>query len=360
MIDLSSAAAAALLRGNQRRYVRVESWRDDTLLDDDVPVAAGSLEVDRSSNVPERLSLSVPRYDRGVDYTPTDQAGPLAASGQRLRVQVGIGLAAGEVEWLQLGWFVLLSAEPRGDTIEVEAAGLLWLIQEARLINPLQPSGTLQSTIRQIVEPALTVVFDAGLTDRAVPSTINYDNDRLGALNATLDAWPAAASVTADGYLSVVPATDPAAAVLELTDGAGGTVIQARGTSTRDGVFNAVVAEGQTSDGGIVRGVAYDLTSRNRYGGPFSPLAVPFFFDSPLLTTQTQAQTAAATRLATLLRSTAQLYDVDLVPYPALEDGDRITLTTDRYGSFDAVVEALTLPLLAAGGNMALTVRRLS
>lgn len=360
MIDITDVAAAALLRGNQRRYVRIESWLDDELLDDDVPVATGSLDVDRGSNVPERLTFSVPRYDRGVDYTPVGELSPLAAAGQRLRLQVGVGLQAGFTEWLQIGWFVLTDAEPRGEQIDVQAAGLLWLIDEARLVNPLQPSGTIVSTVRQIIEPALTVVVDPGLTDRSVPSTVNYDQDRLGALNATLDAWPASAEVTNEGYLSVVPAGDPAVSVLTLTDGDGGTVVQARGTSSRTGVYNAVVAEGQSSDGQVVRGVAYDGTTPTRYGGPFSPLPVPFFFDSPLLTTQAQAQAAAVTRLITLLRSSSQTFDVEMVPHPALEAGDRITLSTELYGTFDAVVETLKLPLTADGGAELLTVRKLS
>lgn len=359
MITLSGIAATALARGNQRRHVRVESWYDDTLVDDDVPVSAGTLEVDRGSNVPERLTLTVPRFDRGTNYTPVETDAPLSANGQKLRVQVGIGLAGGTVEWLQLGWFVITRSEPRGDQVDVEAAGLLWLVQEARLINPLQPTGTMVSAIRQIVEPALTVSVDAALTDRAI-GTLNYDDDRLSALMTTLAAWPATADVTADGYLYVTTADDPSLSVLTLTDGVGGTVIQASGSSTRDGVYNAVVAQGQTSDGQVVRGVAFDYTGPKRAEGPFNPLPVPLYFDSPLLTTVAQAQAAANTRLQTLRRTTSRTFEVEMVPHPAVQTGDRFTLVTDAYGTFDAVVESLRLPLLADGGSEALTVRKLT
>lgn len=357
MIELSAAAASVLAQGIQVRRLRVESWRGDQLLDDDVPVSAGIEEVDRTLAVPERVTLTVPRTDRGTDYTPNGEDHPLAARGQRLRISVGVGTTYGEIEWLCRGWFVITESTASGNRVDVDAAGLLYLVQEARLVSPFQPSGTFTSTIRGLVEPALTVDFDAALTDRAVPASINVTDDRLGALLELLTAWPADAYVTPDGYLSLVPATDAAAVSLALTDGAGGTVIQVTGASSRDGAYNAVVARGTADDGSAVQGVAYDLTGPARVGGPFSPLPVPLYLDSPLITTQTQAQAAADTRLATIRRSTSQNYAVDMVPHPALQAGDRVTLTTDVLAAQPAIIEHSRLPLLAGGGQQTLTVR---
>lgn len=359
MIELSDIATAALRKGNQTRFVRVESWYDDQLVDDDVPVDAGQEEVDRGSNVPERLTLTVPKRRRGVSYTPKAVGDPLAANGQMLRVTLGVGISRGQIEWLQRGWFVITESQPRGDAIEVEAAGLLWKIQEARLVSPFQPSGTFKSTIQALVEPALTVDFDAALVDRSVPANANYDDDRLGALGLTLASWPAVADVTADGYLYVTSATDSTDVVLDLTTGLGGTVIDLSGQSTRDSVYNAVVAQGTANDGQLVRGVAYDLTGPKRYGGPFNELAVPLFMDSPLITTQAQATAAAATRLATLKRTTSTFYDVEMVPHPALQVGDRVTLTDETLGldAAPGIIEVLRLPLTAGGGSMSAKVR---
>lgn len=360
MIEISDIAAASLLKGNQRRFLRVESWYDDQLLDDDIPVQAGVEDVDRSSNVPERVTLTVPRVAKRTfdgqrfDYTPGDLLSPLAANGQMLRVIVGIGVGYGNVEWLTRGWYVITEAESNEDEVKVEAAGLLWKIQEARLVNPLQPSGTFKSTIRNLVEPALTVEFDAALSDRSVPASVNYDDDRLDALTATLSAWPATADMTSEGFLYVTTADDPSTISLELSTGAGGTVIKKIGKSTRDQVYNAVVAQGTTSDGGLVRGVSYDLLGPKRSGGPFNELPVPFFFDSPLITSQSQATAAANSRLATLKRTTSQDYDVRMVPHPALEVGDRITVDGTPY-----IVEANKLPLTAGGGEQQLRVRSL-
>lgn len=359
MIEISDLAVASLLRGNQKRYLRVESWYDDQLLDDDIPVSVAREETDRSSSVPERVTLTVPRLARGVDYTPGRIDSPLGANGQVLKISIGIDVGSGSVEWLQRGWFVITSAEKRGDSIEVEAAGLLFKIAEARLVNPLQPSGTFKSTIQNLIEPALTVDFDSALTDRAVPASVNYDDDRLGALETTLAAWPAVADVTAEGFLYVTTADDPTEVSIALTSGQGGTIIEAHGISTREDVYNAVVAQGTTSDGGLVRGVAYDLTGPKRSGGPFNELPVPLYFDSPLITTQAQANSAATSRLKTLKRNTSINYDVEMVPHPALQVGDRVTLTTFDLTAAAGIIEALSLPLVAQGGSQTLRVRLL-
>lgn len=352
MIEVDPQVLTALTRGNQRRHLRVESWYDETLLYDDIPVDAGFEEVDRGSNVPERLTLTVPRVKRGFDFTPSTTTSPLAANGQVLKVTIGIEVSLGVIEWIQRGWYVITKSKRTGDRVEVEAAGLLWKVQEARLVSPLQPSGTFKNLIRDLVEPALTVVFDSTLVDRSVPTNINYDDDRLGALNTTLAAWPASADVVNEGYLYVTGVADPTSASLELSSGVRGTVIELSGESSRENVYNAVVAQGQTADGQVVRGVAYDLTGPKRSGGPFNELPVPLYLDSPLITTATQAQKAAESRLKTLKRSTSITYDVEMVPHPALQVGDAVLID----GMF-GVVERSRLPLTAGGGSQALAVR---
>ena len=357
MIELSDEAQSVLTRSH-RRYLAVESWREDELLADAIPVSIGQEEGDRAMRVPERVILTVPRLDRGASWSPVTDDHPLAANGQRLRVQVGIGLGNGVVEWFQRGWFLVQETTTDGDTVNVEAVGLLTLVDEARLVSPYQPSGTLVSTLRGLVEPAVTVVVDAGVSDRAVPSGVNYDEDRLGAVLELLDAWPAEAAVNEDGYLYVAPATVDSTPVLTLTNGSGGTVIKATGSSGREGAYNAVVARGTASDGGQVQGAAYDYSGGpKRYGGPFNPLPVPFFYSSPLLTTVAQCKAAAATVLRRKLREVARTFDVEMVPHPALQLGDVVAVTTDDVTALPCTVEAMRLPLTPGGGSQTLTVR---
>lgn len=358
MITLSSSATSVLTRSYTYR-IMVESWLGNELLADDVPVSVASEEGNRIDRVPERVTFTIPRLDRGESWSPVTNDHPLAANGQRLRVQLGIDIGNGVTEWFQRGWFVITNAKTEGDAVSVEAAGLLWLVDEARLVSPYQPSGTLVSTLRGLVEPALTVVVDSALSDRSVPSGINYDEDRLGAVLDLLDAWPAEARVTEDGYLLVEPTTAPTTADLSLTNGTGGTIIRASGGSTREDAYNCVVARGTASDGGQVQGVAYANGAKS-VSGPFNPLPVPFFFASPLLTTVAQCNTAAQKIITRKERETALEFQVEMVPHPGLQVGDAVSLTTDDHTDLLCTVEALTLPYTPDGGPQTLTVRSVS
>ena len=326
-------------------YIRVESWLDGVLLHDDIPVTEGSEQSDRTSSVPERLALTVPLEVDGYFWSPeADDDHPLAPNGQRLRVLLGIRTGRDVVEWTQRGEYLITKATPENDSVRVEAVGLLGLIEEARLVSPYQPSGTLKSTLRGLVEPALTVVFDSALTDRSVPSGINYDEDRLGAVYELLDAWPAEMRMTGDGYLYVFPPVTASFAASVLT--VGEYYIDINGDATRDDAINCVVARGTTSDGGQVQGVAYDSYGPHRFGGPFNPLPVPEFFASPLLTTVAQCRAAANTRLARKKRELRRPLKVTMAPVTYLQHMDVVRAGRDLENLISCTIEAITLPLV--------------
>lgn len=362
MIGLSAAAKSVLAAGGYRYYRAVESWRDGQLLAADVPVDTAQEETDRTLRVPERVTLTVPRQVAGESWAPNREDSPLTAAGQRLHVKLGVGLSLGQVEWFARGRFLIQDSQARGDQVDVAAVGMLALVDEAKLVSPYQPTSGLIATLRGLVEPALTVLVDSGLTDRTPPAGINYDSDRLGAVLELLDAWPADAAVDPEGFLSVVPAVQSMTPVLSLTDGVGGTVIRAAGGSTRADAANIVVARGVASDGSQVQGTAQIVTGPQRAGGPFNPLPVPFFFSSPLLTSVAECNAAAATIAARKRRESAAAYRVEMVPHPGLQTGDVVSLTASDppLSAVPCAVETLTLPYTTPVTQQVLTVRSLS
>ncbi|MFF9310074.1 hypothetical protein ACF1BS_04100 [Streptomyces sp. NPDC014748] len=356
MLEMSDTALAVVQRSFTMK-VRAESWRNGELLAADIPVADGNEDRDRSLAVPERISLTVPRRDRGTTWDPgADPDHPLAADGQQLHISYGVDIG-GDFEWIDRGWFLITESSADGDTVSVTLQGLLSLIDEAKFAAPFQPSGTLASTIRSLVEPALTVTFDGTLTDRSVPVGMQWDSDRLGALAEVLDAWAADAYVTEDGLLLVEPLADTGSPVLSLTDGRGGTVMRWQGSSSRDGAFNCVVAQGEDANGNQIQGVAYDLdsTSPYRYGGPFNPLPVPTTFASPLMTTVDQCRKGAASKLLQLRRTASRRLGVSMVPHPGLMTGDIVLATGAGLTNARCVIETLSLPY--SPSDMSLTVR---
>ncbi|MEV7684460.1 DUF5047 domain-containing protein [Streptomyces bungoensis] len=354
-----SDQALAIVQRSFTMYVRAESWLGDTLLADDIPIADGSESRDRSLNVPETITLTVPRRDRGFDWSPgTDPGHPLAAYGQQLRIDHGVDVGD-SIEWINRGWFLITDSSTSGDTVTVTCAGLLSIIDEAKLVAPYQPgaSDTLGTTIRGLVEPALTVVIDGTLTDRAVPIGLQWDTDRLGAVTEVLNAWPADMTVTEDAYLAIGPVSDCGSPVLSLTDATGGTVILWQGASSRDGAFNCVIAQGEDSAGNQIQGVVYDQDSASPYyyGGAYNVFPVPYAYQSSLLTTVAQCRSSAAATLRRLRRTASRKLDVTMVPHPGLVTGDIVSITGAGLTDAPCVIESLNLPY--SPSEMSLTVR---
>jgi hypothetical protein len=352
MIELTDTALG-VLAGSYRYFIRVESWRRGELLADDVPILSGTEHFDRALRVPQRVELSIPRTSPGYSWVPDTDDHPLANWGQRLKINLGVGLGHGNVEWFTRGEFLIVDSEGDGDEVTVSAANLLSLIEEARLVSPYQPAGTLKSAVRGLVEPALTVIFDPALVDRAVP-TLQFEEDRLTELWSVLDAWPADATVTPDGYLYVHQVEEidgPTSATASLN----AVTIRTGAGADREGAANAVVARGTAADGGQVQGVAYDTlpTSPTWYGGPFNPLPVPEYFYSPLLTTVAQCATAARTILWRRQRRTMRPFTLKCTPQPHLQPGDVVETRDNRV----CIIEAGQLPLTPGQGEMTLTLR---
>ena len=374
MIEFSETASNVLASQGFQLFARIESWFGDVLVADDVPIIDATETQDATLRVPERLTFKVPALKDGVSWVPTSFDSALGCYGQRVRVSLGVGLIGGSdrIEWVNRGWFLIYSAGPDGDSITVEALGLLTLVDEAVLPTEYQPAAgaSLVSMIRDLIEPGITVNVEDAPADRAVPTTVTFSDNRLDNVYAALDAWPAVALVTSNGYLAVQPQPgDPVAddAVLELTDGVGGTVVDSSTSITRDGAFNAVVAKGQYPDSDATRAgqeiiqTAYDTVTGSPYrnGGEFSPYLVPYGYASPLLSTVQQVQAAARTRLKTLRRNASRTVQVAAVPHPGIQLGDVVVLTCERLG-IDAelgTVGAFSLPYLANGGPMQLTIR---
>jgi hypothetical protein len=359
MLDMSTTALAVVL-GSYQMEMRAESWLDGQLIADNIPIADGSETRDRSLAVPEQISLTVPRREGGYDWDPgTDPEHPLAAYGQMLRIDYGVDIG-GQFEWINRGWFLVTESSTDGDTVTVNCQGLLTLIDEANLVAPFQPSttDTLGSVIRALVEPALTCSFDGALTDRTVPLGLQWDSDRLAAVTEVLDSWAADASVTEDGFLFIEPVSDTGSPVLAITDDrATGTVVRWQGSTTRDGAFNVVVAQGEDASGNQIQGVAYDGIGNSpyRYGGPFNPLPVPYTYQSSLLTTVDQCRKAAAAKLKLLRRQAFRRLGVTMVPHPGLVPGDIVAVTGAGLTAASCVIESMSLPY--SPGEMSLTVR---
>lgn len=377
IVTSSVLADVVLNRRTFRMTARATVTRGGQVLASDIPISTGYEEADDALRVPERVTLSIPRMVDGVDWSPQDHDSPLAPYGQRLHVKLGIDLGADGTEWLDRGEFLIYQSGLSADetSVDVTAQGLLTLVDEAGLIVPFAPGATFEASVRQLIEPGLTVALHPDLTggDATVPSTLNFDDDRLGALLQILEAWPARAQVLPSGYLLVMPADYyPGGATVQrynfdTDDGFGqrfANVIHVSGSMTRDGIYNAVVARGMAADGGEVVGVAIDRSSPTGTDGPFNRLPVPYYYFSPLLDTAAKAQKAAATTLDRVARPQPRRWKMTCSPDPRLLLNDLVDYlpvrSTDAAEQIPCVLEQLRMPYTADSGPMELTLRQVT
>jgi hypothetical protein len=84
----------------------------------------------------------------------------------------------------------------------------------------------LLSEFVRLLPPQLAAQFDAGLTNRSVPSSMAWNEERLDNLWDIADAWPAVIRPDAWGQVLVKPPVQVSPfPVLSVTDGVGGTVV---------------------------------------------------------------------------------------------------------------------------------------
>jgi hypothetical protein len=134
--------------------------------------------------------------------------------------------------------------------------------------------------------------------------------------------------------------------VWTIDEGETGVLVSAAMSGTDDAIFNRVIAASPPDDTGTVyRGVATDMTSTARYGGPYG--RKPDWIESDLFTSDAMAAEAARARLESGLGASRSV-SFTAVPNCALVPGDVILLRNALLG-LDArhVVEKLTIGLTA-------------
>lgn len=373
MIDISEAVEGILNGYSYQMHYRLQSWLNEEVIAEDIPCVDVLEEQDASLRVPERLTFTVPLEVDGVSWVPIEFSSPLGCYGQRILAQVGISVPNGAVEWINRGVFVVESSETDGDSIQVECLGLTQLLDEAELAAEFQPTtgATYGQTIRQLIEPGIGVNLENAPTDKTIrKSAVAWSDNRLDDVFTILDAWPAQARITSNGYLAVTAVPqDPESTdvVFSFTDGLNGTVVEYTANITRDGAYNCVIAEGQYDDDrGALAGMpiihtAIDTDPASPYNlfGNFSPYLVPFKYASPLLNEHTETLLAANTRLRSLHLKASRTVQIQCVPHPALQLGDAVSVTSRRlnFGNALGRVDAFQFPYSAEGGAMQLTIR---
>lgn len=351
------------LATSHRIVTRVDAFYNGRLTVSDLPIADGSVTVDRGSKVRRSLSLTI----SDIGYLPWDPLDVLASYGQRLVVSRGIRFPDGSEEVVPLGTFRI--NEPSGDvhigplTITGQTSEVA--IQEDKFLAPYTTKGytTCVDAITALIRRTLpdAVIVNATRDGRNPPcatATWDANSDPWDAVTQIATAMAAEIYVDALDRFVIADVPDPLSSpiVWDIAEGEGGTLISAARTMSRTNVFNAVVCSGEnTSDNSaVVSAVAYDNNpnSPTRWGGPYG--RVPKFYSSSLLKTVGDCQAAANYMLVDATAPNIST-SLDSVPNPALEGGDCIRVGyRGRKELF--IMQSCSIPL-TPDGDFSITLR---
>jgi hypothetical protein len=317
----------------------------------DVRIISGDVRADASTDIRQTVEIITP----GNRRWPTKPNDLLTPYGNELFVERGIDYGNGTIEVLALGYFRIDSVEqdvgPDGE-IHITGSDRMIQIIDGRLPYPVQfNAGTSILTVfNQLVHeiyPNATIIFDFDASSSFFTVMHIADEDRFRFLADIAASYGKIMFWDYKGQLRIQDPPDPDNPVYEVNSGVNGVLVTLQRELTRDGVYNGVVAHGETTDDTIppVTALVYDNdpNSPTYWFGRFGK--VPRFFGSSFLVSNSGALSAAR---KILQQAVGLPYNINFttVPNPALEVYDPITITS-RDGSVIHVIDTLQIPLTA-------------
>lgn len=353
-----SANFLSVLRGSHNVAIRVrvvETFQTGVSpTGTELALIDGTVFLDANADVRGTVDVTVD----GTDAFTRDPGGLLTPYGNELFVERGVVYGTGTREFVSQGYFRIYEVEQDGEPdspIRLAGRDRMSGLIDGRLVAPIQfVIGTsVQSIFNTLVleiYPTATIQFDYDASTDTIQSNLIADEDRYTFLRDLVKARGKVMYWDYAGRLQVKDAPDPHATVFTVNTGEDGVLVALNRALDREGVYNAVVARGETplDDTAPVRAVAIDNdpASPTFWDGPFG--RVPRFYQSPFIQTTAQAQSAAEKILA---RAIGLPYSVELtaVVNPALEPLDPIRVEHED-GFENHVIQRLSVPLSVTRG----------
>lgn len=350
-----SDAFLEAIRGSHKIFTRVKvlvAYQEGTApTGTEIFVIDGDVRADAQADVRQTVDLTTP----GDHRWPLETTDLLTPYGNELYVERGIDYGNGTIETIGLGYFRIddVSQEEGPDgAIRLTGSDRMIGLIDGRLTAPVSFAagttfGEVFDTLVLDIYPDATLVYDFDPDSSTLDTTHVADQERykflydLARSRGKIMYWDHL------GRLRVEDPPDPGNPVYEINSGEHGVLVKLARELSREGVYNAVVAHGETTDTDIppVSALAYDNdpNSPTYFFGRFGK--VPRYYASSFLTTTEGALSAARSILA---QSIGLPYNIDFeaVPNPALEVWDPIMITS-RDGSVTHVIDTLTIPLTA-------------
>lgn len=363
MQQVSAAFKAEVVKSHTvYSYVDVVSASGQTVR---LTATGGSVQIDRTADVRRRCSIDC--IDPDGTLTPKQAAAILTPYGTEIRPYRGVkytsGVLAGSYEVVPLGVFRLSQATIRDQvggspSISLDAYDLSRTVSRHKFedVYTVATGTNLVTAVQDIIKLSLPDTdFDTTATTMTATTPI--------VLDAGSDPWKAAQTIaasaamevffTADGKCKVAPPVDIdhlPAPQWRYVEGDHCTLLDLEVVFSDDPGYNGVIVVGESADSTVpaVRSVMWDTepSSPTYYLGPYGK--VPLFVTDSNVTTQEQADAAAAAALNQVLGFSSQL-SITAMVNPALDANDVIEVVRERSGvDGKYALDGLTIPLVAS------------
>lgn len=321
-----------------------------------VPIAvpAGRVDMDSRRSIVRTCDLDL---GPTADLTLADVYDLVMTPGVELTVRRGL-LVNGAPEYVPLGVFATDTAtwpQRRSSTIRWSGSDRSKRIARARFTDayPISAGTTLAAAATSLLKSRWSAVpVDFSNVTEVLSAALTFD------AGPESDPWKEITALFSDhgydlafdgaGVCRAKPVPDPATMGASFDFGSGDTNLITDGDleGTFEFTYNGAIVTGEgTALATPVRAEAWDddPASPTYSQGGFG--RIPYFYSSPVLTTQAMAATAARTILARVTghRETRQ---ATAVVNPALEPLDLVTITDDT-GTSRVVLDKLVIPLSA-------------
>lgn len=210
-------------------------------------------------------------------------------------------------------------------TIQIDADDKTTMVATSTFLAPETPpaGATVFSEIRRITSGLMDVIIDPALTDRSVPATVVYKDNRMDAVQQLADAIDAGLRAAGGGQLSVYKR--PTTSIWTIAGGShDAQLVKAKRSALYSGLYNGVVSRNTLADGSEIQGIALQRGGPLDWDGPHGH--VPFIHQANFATDQASINNDARSMLATLARRRAVSIPFTALLNPAIETGDMATL----------------------------------
>lgn len=313
----------------------------------DLTLLNGEVEFDATADIRATASVDLAeRWPRPRDLS-------LAPYGNEIALFRGVDTGSEGVLWAPLGYYRITSIaqdDTANGPVSLELEDRMSTIIDSRFLQPRQweigtEVGDIVDEIVLEIYPDATIVFDDDANLSQLGRSLIVEEDRYEALLTLADGLGKIVFWDNEGRLMFQTIPDEDEPDWVVNAGPDGVMVEASRELTREGIFNAVVVNGEGADEQPpVHAVATNgqENSPTRFGGPFG--RVPFFYASPFITTQLQAENAA---VGLLRRKLGATYNVDLsaIPNPALQPYHVLRVVYNDGTREIHVVEKATIPL---------------